>query len=113
LRFSRNAALTVVLAAKNYPGTPITGSEIRGLARADAMEDVIVTHAGTRADGSRLLAAGGRVLNVTALAPSVTQARDLAYRAVDAIQWPGGFCRRDIGWREVERESARRGAPTP
>ncbi len=102
--FSNAVALTVVLAAKGYPGTPLTGSEIRGVAEAAAMADVIVTHAGTRAEGPRLLAAGGRVLNVTALASSVADAQAKAYRAVDAIDWPGGFCRRDIGWREIERE---------
>ncbi len=102
--FSDRVALTVVLAAKGYPGTPLTGSEIRGLARAEAMADVIVTHAGTRAEGDRLLAAGGRVLNVTALGHSVAQAQARAYAAIDAIDWPGGFCRRDIGWREAARE---------
>ncbi|WP_442754690.1 phosphoribosylamine--glycine ligase [Methylocystis sp. JAN1] len=103
-RFSDRAALTVVLAAKGYPGTPLTGSEIKGVERAEAMADVVVTHAGTRADGKRLLAAGGRVLNVTALGGGVAEAQAKAYAAVDAIDWPGGFCRRDIGWREVARE---------
>jgi phosphoribosylamine--glycine ligase len=103
-RFSDQVALTVVLAAKGYPGTPLTGSEIKGLAGAEAMADVIVTHAGTRMEGARLLAAGGRVLNVTALAGTVAQAQAKAYAAVDAIDWPGGFCRRDIGWRELARE---------
>ncbi|KAF2991091.1 phosphoribosylamine--glycine ligase [Methylocystis sp. MJC1] len=102
--FSDRVALAVVLAAKGYPGTPLTGSEIRGVANAEAMADVIVTHAGTRLEGERLLAAGGRVLNVTALGESVSEAQAKAYAAVDAIQWPGGFCRRDIGWREVARE---------
>lgn len=102
--FSDRVALTVVLAAKGYPGTPLTGSEIRGLAGAEAMEDIVVTHAGTRMEGERLLAAGGRVLNVTALGESVSEAQAKAYAAVDVIQWPGGFCRRDIGWREVARE---------
>jgi len=106
-RFSQQAALTVVLAAKNYPGTPMTGSEIRGVERAEAIEHVVVTHAGTREESGRLIAAGGRVLNVTALADSVAQAQSRAYAAVDAIDWPGGFCRRDIGWREVAREGAR------
>jgi phosphoribosylamine---glycine ligase len=103
-RFSGQVALTVVLAAKGYPGTPLTGSEIRGVAAAEAMAGVVITHAGTRAEGERLLAAGGRVLNVTAIAESVAEAQAKAYAAVDAIQWPGGFCRRDIGWREVGRE---------
>jgi phosphoribosylamine--glycine ligase len=67
------------------------------------MSGVVVTHAGTKHDGARLLASGGRVLNVTALADSVKAARDKAYAAVDVIDWPGGFCRRDIGWREVAR----------
>jgi len=105
-RFSDRKALTVVLAAKGYPGTPLTGSEIRGVEKAEAMADVVVTHAGTRAEGARLLAAGGRVLNVTALAGSVAEAQTKAYAAVDAIDWPGGFCRRDIGWREIARERA-------
>jgi phosphoribosylamine--glycine ligase len=102
-RFSSQAALTVVLAAKGYPGTPETGTEIRGLDQAEVMPGVVVTHAGTKRDGERLLASGGRVLNVTALADSVKAARDKAYAAVDGIDWPGGFCRRDIGWREVAR----------
>jgi phosphoribosylamine--glycine ligase len=105
-RFSDAKALTVVLAAKGYPGTPVTGSEIKGVKTAAAAPDVVVTHAGTRADGERLLASGGRVLNVTALAASVADAQAKAYRAVDVIDWPGGFCRRDIGWREVARERA-------
>jgi phosphoribosylamine---glycine ligase len=103
-RFSDRTALTVVLAAKGYPGTPMTGSEIKGVETAEAMADVVVTHAGTREDGARLLAAGGRVLNVTALGGSVAEAQGRAYAAVNAINWPGGFCRRDIGWREVARE---------
>ncbi|PPD43380.1 MAG: phosphoribosylamine--glycine ligase [Methylocystis sp.] len=103
-RFSNDGALTVVLCAKGYPGTPMTGSEIRGVAGAEAMAGVIVTHAGTRDEGGRLLAAGGRVLNVTALAGSVAEAQARAYAAVDAIDWTGGFCRRDIGWREIARE---------
>jgi phosphoribosylamine--glycine ligase len=104
VRFSKRKALTVVLAAKNYPGAPLTGTEIRHIERAAEIPDVIVTHAGTRAEGGRILAAGGRTLNITALADRVTEAQRLAYEAVDAIDWPGGFCRRDIGWREVERE---------
>ncbi len=106
-RFSQRVALTVVLAAKGYPATPLTGSEIKGVEKAEAAPDVVVTHAGTRAAGARLLAAGGRVLNVTALADSVAEAQAKAYAAVDAIDWPGGFCRRDIGWREIARAKKR------
>jgi len=98
------AALTVVMAAKGYPGTVEKGSQIRGLERAEAMPGVKVYHAGTKADGARILAAGGRVLNVTARGGSVAEAQARAYAAVDAIDWPEGFCRRDIGWRAVERE---------
>jgi phosphoribosylamine--glycine ligase len=103
-RFSDRVALTVVLAARGYPGAPLTGSEIKGVEKAEAMADVVVTHAGTRESGGRLVAAGGRVLNVTALAESVAEAQAKAYAAVDAIDWAGGFCRRDIGWREIARE---------
>ncbi|WP_159729139.1 phosphoribosylamine--glycine ligase [Methylosinus sp. Ce-a6] len=105
IRFSPKAALTVVLAAQGYPGTPLTGAEINGLARAGEIAGVTVTHAGTRREGDKLLAAGGRVLNVTALGDSVREAQALAYRGVDAIDWPEGFCRRDIGWRAIEREA--------
>ncbi|CAN2535416.1 Phosphoribosylamine--glycine+ligase [Methylocapsa aurea] len=103
-RFSPQTALTVVLAANGYPGAPLTGTEIRGVERAAEIAGVVVTHAGTRRDGDKLLAAGGRVLNVTGLGDTVREAQALAYRGVDAIDWPDGFCRRDIGWRAMERE---------
>jgi len=106
LQWSDAAALTVVMAAKGYPGAVEKGSEIRGLDRAEALNDVIVFHAGTKQDGDRILAHGGRVLNVTALGPTITEAQRRAYDAVDRIDWPKGFCRRDIGWRAVERERA-------
>jgi phosphoribosylamine--glycine ligase len=101
VRLSDETALTVVMAAKGYPGTPKKGTEIRGIEKAERMPHVIVTHAGTRREGKRLLADGGRVLNVTALAPNVAEARKRAYAAVDAIDWPDGFCRRDIGFRAL------------
>ncbi len=101
---SPDAALTVVMAAEGYPGAVEKGSEIRGVERAAALPGVTVYHAGTKADGARLLANGGRVLNVTARGATVTEARDRAYAAVDALDWPKGFCRRDIGWRAVARE---------
>ncbi len=104
LDWHEGAALTVVIAAKGYPGTPEKGSEIRGLEEASALEGVQVFHAGTKADGGRILANGGRVLNVTGRGASVAEAQARAYAAVDAINWPEGFCRRDIGWRAVARE---------
>lgn len=101
------AALAVVLCAEGYPGTARTGTEIRGLEHAADEAGVMVLHAGTRRDEERrLLASGGRVLNVVALGRTVAEAQDKAYRAVDRIDWPGGFCRRDIGWRAIAREEA-------
>ncbi len=102
LRVSSRTALCVVLAAKGYPDTPVTGTEIRGLARAEAMPDVTVFHAATKQAGGTLVANGGRVLGVTALGGDVAEARARAYTAVDAIDWDGGFCRRDIGWRALK-----------
>jgi phosphoribosylamine--glycine ligase len=107
LRWYADAALTVVMAAKGYPGSTAKGSPIEGLAEAGEVEGVEIFHAGTKADGGRVLANGGRVLNVCALGKSVAEAQARAYRAVDRIRWPDGFCRRDIGFRAVEREKAR------
>ena len=94
-------AMTVVLAAKGYPGTYEKGSEIGGL--ADLPEDSMqmVFHAGTRADGARVLANGGRVLNATARGATLQEARDRAYALAEAIDWPEGFYRADIGWRAL------------
>jgi len=105
LRWSDDTALTVVMAAKGYPDTYKRGSEIKGLAEAGKVDGVQIFHAGTKADGGRILANGGRVLNVTGMAPTVEEARARAYRAVDLIDWPDGFCRRDIAWRAVARRS--------
>ena len=99
LRWSSDAALTVILATKGYPDGYPKGSEIRGLDAASKVAGVEIFHAGTKAEGGRILANGGRVLNVTAMAPTVQEARERAYRAVDLIDWPEGFCRRDIAWR--------------
>jgi phosphoribosylamine--glycine ligase len=107
LRWRDDVALTVVMAAKGYPGNYARNTEIRGLGHATEMPGVEVFHAGTRSDGGRILANGGRVLNVTARGRTVAEAQTLAYAAVDAIDWPGGFCRRDIGWRAVARERDR------
>ncbi|MXQ14776.1 phosphoribosylamine--glycine ligase [Microvirga makkahensis] len=104
LTWSDKAALTVVMAANGYPGAVEKGSEIRGLDKAGALDDVIVFHAGTKQDADRIIANGGRVLNVTALGGTITDAQARAYEAVSRIEWPEGFCRRDIGWRAVERE---------
>ncbi|MEE9290532.1 MAG: phosphoribosylamine--glycine ligase [Alphaproteobacteria bacterium] len=101
LRWRDEAALTVVMAAKGYPGAYEKGTEIRGIEAADAIPGVKVFHAGTAAEDGKLLAVGGRVLGVTALAPTIGQAQAKAYQAVDAIDWAGGFCRRDIGFRAV------------
>jgi len=99
LRWHEDAALTVVMAARGYPGPYEKGSEIEGIARAEAIPGVTVFHAGTAREGERLVAVGGRVLDVTARAPTIAEAKARAYQAVDAIDWPGGFCRRDIGRR--------------
>jgi len=87
------------MAANGYPDDPQRGTEIRGLAAAGAEPDVKIFHAGTKRDGDRILADGGRVLGVTATGIDLDAARERAYRAVDKIDWPGGFCRRDIGKR--------------
>jgi phosphoribosylamine--glycine ligase len=104
LRWYPDAALTVVMAAKGYPGNYAKGTPIEGLDAAADTEDVEIFHAGTKAEGSRILANGGRVLNVSALGKTVGEAQARAYAAVDRIKWPDGFCRRDIGFRAVERE---------
>ena len=95
----RPIQLTVVMAAEGYPDDYARGSEIRGLDAAAAVEGVTIFHAGTRLEDSRVRADGGRVLNVTASGATLEQARERAYAAIDLIDWPGGFCRRDIGWR--------------
>jgi phosphoribosylamine--glycine ligase len=104
MRWSPDAALTVVMAAKGYPGAYDKGSEIRGLDEAAQVEGVEIFHAGTKADGARILSHGGRVLNVSARGKTVAEAQRRAYAAVDRIDWPQGFCRRDIGWQAIARE---------
>jgi phosphoribosylamine---glycine ligase len=101
--FSDDTALTVVIAARGYPGTPEKGGEILGIAAAEAT-GATVFHAGTAMRDGQIVASGGRVLNVTALGNDVAAAQAAAYAAVDAIDFPSGFCRRDIGWRAVARE---------
>ena len=104
LRLYPDAALTVVMAAKGYPGPYTKGTLIEGLDDAAQVEGVEIFHAGTRRDGDHIVANGGRVLNVCARGNSVAQAQQRAYGAVDKIKWPDGFCRRDIGWQAIARE---------
>jgi phosphoribosylamine--glycine ligase len=104
LKWDKRAALTVVMAAEGYPGRYQKGTAINGVDDANAMDDVTVFHAGTAlGDDGQLVANGGRVLGVTALGDTVADAQKRAYEAVDAIDWPEGFCRRDIGWRAIDR----------
>jgi len=98
-------AVTVIVAARGYPGTPASGGAIRAIEAAETVEGVTVFHAGTATGGGGLIAKGGRVLAVTAVAETFANARARAYRGVDAIDFADGFHRRDIGWRELERVS--------
>ncbi|WP_421792551.1 phosphoribosylamine--glycine ligase [Hyphobacterium sp.] len=103
LSWHGSAAVTVVKAARGYPGSYEKGTPIKGVEKADAMDQVTVFHAGTKhGSEGELLANGGRVLNVTARGGSYREAIDRAYEAVDLIDWPEGFCRRDIGWRALQ-----------
>ncbi|GAB5487810.1 MAG: phosphoribosylamine--glycine ligase [Parasphingorhabdus sp.] len=105
--FDGRTALTVVMAAAGYPGTPEKGSKISNMREAEK-GGAKIFHAGTAVVDGKLVASGGRVLNVTALGDNTTEAQARAYEAVDKIIFEGGFCRRDIGWREVEREGGAR-----
>lgn len=101
------SSVVVVLASKGYPGAYKKGSEIKGLDAANKMAGVTVFHAGTAAgDDGAVVASGGRVLGVTADGESIADAQKRAYAGVDTIDWPEGFCRRDIGWRAIAREKA-------
>jgi len=108
LRWFPEAAVTVVMAAKGYPGDYAKGSMIEGLDDAATLDGVEIFHAGTVANDGAILANGGRVLNVCASAATVRQAQARAYQAVDLIRWPGGFCRRDIAWQAIEQENGKR-----
>jgi phosphoribosylamine--glycine ligase len=103
LEWHADAALTVVMASKGYPGATEKGPVITGLDKAAAMPGVTLFHAGTQARGGEIIAVGGRVLNVTALGKTVAEAQKRAYAAVDLIHWDGAFCRKDIGWRAINR----------
>jgi len=106
LRWYDEPALTVVMAAKGYPGHYARGTVIEGLDEAAAVDGVEIFHAGTKAKDGKILADGGRVLNVSAVGPTVREAQKRAYEAIGLIRWPEGFCRHDIGWRAIEREAA-------
>lgn len=100
-------AMVVVMAAQGYPGSYEKGSEIKKINQANAIENAFVFHAGTKADGNKILATGGRVLGVTGRGQTVREAQTTTYKAVDAIEWEKGFCRRDIGWRALAREEGK------
>jgi phosphoribosylamine---glycine ligase len=104
LRWSDDVALTVVMAAKGYPGDYAKGGLIEGLDAAAQIDGVEIFHAGTRIENGQVRATGGRVLNISARGKTVAEARARAYAAVDKIKWPDGFCRRDIAWRALDRE---------
>ena len=108
LRWRKDAALTVIMATKGYPKAYETGSSIGGIEEATAIGagDVVIFHAGTSlSESGQLIANGGRVLNVTALTGTIERAQALAYKAIDLIDWPEGFCRRDIGWRAIKSDT--------
>jgi phosphoribosylamine--glycine ligase len=104
LRWYDEAALTVIMATKGYPGDYGKGSVIEGLDEAAKVEGVEIFHAGTVEKDGKIFANGGRVLNICAMGKTVAEAQRRAYAAVDRIHWPEGFCRRDIGWQAVKRE---------
>jgi len=104
LEWHDQTALCVVMATQGYPGSYNKGSIINGLDRAGVLDNVQIFHAGTAQKDGEIIATGGRVLNVTATGKTVSKAQGTAYNAVDSIDWPEGFCRRDIGWRAIKRE---------
>ena len=104
LRWHDDAALVVVMAANGYPGSYNKGSEIHGLSAINSHKDSVIFHSGTQVNEGKVIAAAGRVLGITAMGKSVTEAQRKAYAVVDAIEWSEGFCRKDIGWRAVARE---------
>lgn len=106
LEWHDETAMVVVMAANGYPGSYEKGTEIKNLEGANAIENVHVFHAGTKAEDGKTLATGGRVLGVTGRGKSVSEAQATTYKGVDALDWAEGFCRRDIGWRAVEREKS-------
>jgi phosphoribosylamine--glycine ligase len=104
LDWDQQTAITIVMAAKGYPGTYEKGSQIKDLEEAAQDDDLVIFHAGTKSEGDKTIAIGGRVLNITASGNTVKEAQAKAYAAIDKINWPEGFCRRDIGWRAIKNE---------
>lgn len=105
------SSVVVVMATKGYPGSYRKGSVISNIDKAESLKGVSIYHAGTKADeNGRIVAAGGRVLGVTAVGSSIRDAQERAYAAVDTIDWADGYCRRDIGWRAVQREQETAGS---
>ncbi len=113
LRWHDEASVVVVMAANGYPGTPEKGTVIEGLDEAAMVDNVTIFHAGTKSEArdgkSTIVANGGRVLGITVTGKTVTEAQARAYKAVDKVRWPGGFCRRDIGWRAIAGGGLTRG----
>jgi phosphoribosylamine--glycine ligase len=103
VRWKADAALTVVMASRGYPGSYEKGQVITGLDKAAALPGITLFHAGTERRGTDIVAVGGRVLNVTATAPTIAQAQKRAYEAAALIHWDGAFCRKDIGWRALNK----------
>ncbi|MEE8439071.1 MAG: phosphoribosylamine--glycine ligase [Micropepsaceae bacterium] len=107
LRWTDEVALAVVMASRGYPGSYEKGSEIRGLAEAGKIPNVQIFQAGTEERNGKILAVGGRVLNICALGHDVSEAQSRAYEALSHVDWPNGFCRHDIGWRAIARERSK------
>lgn len=103
LEWSANPALTVVMAAKGYPGSYDKGTEIKGLDEAGSAENIQIFHAGTKLEDGKTLAIGGRVLNITGTGSTIAEAQKNAYQAINQIKWDEGFCRKDIGWRAIKK----------
>jgi phosphoribosylamine--glycine ligase len=106
ISFRKEAALCIVMAANGYPGAYEKGTLIRGIDKANALDGVMVFHAGTEAKDGKILANGGRVLGVTAIGATIADAQAKGYKGVDLIDWPEGFSRRDIGWRAIQAPAA-------
>lgn len=108
VEWADSVALNIVMAANGYPNSYEKNTEIKNLQEAGSSKNIMIFHAGTKKEKNNIYAVGGRVLNVTALSPTVTEAQKNAYAAIKKIDWPQGFYRKDIGWRAVERENSKK-----